>query len=237
MHLCCFAMEVSLLMHDAPTHLIKHLVSLAYANDFIGSYFELPSFLLVMVSEHPSAWTPILKNAFRTYPTKERQDALVVEAMEACVMHRLREAVDLILDAVVRLPDALMTQRALDRFLSYLCRPWPVGKNRFGGMVANRDKIRRIWETLRMYLVCGGTASEWDPEVLASGLKEASRIRSGVAVEVFVSKPYSVQPHPGDTFSLAVLEAVLAPGEQEVLATGERFGKRQRGEAVAQEEE
>jgi len=236
-HLCCYTMEVALLMHDAPTYLIKHLLHLAYLNDFLGAYFELPSFLLVMVSEHPSAWTPTLKNAFRTYPTKERQDALVVEAMGACVMHRLREGVDLILDAIVRLPDELKTARALDRFLCYLCRPWPVGKNQFGGMVANRDKIRRIWETLRMYLVCGGTVSEWDPEVLASGLKEASRIRSGVAVEVFVSKPYSVQPHPDDTFSLAVLEAVLAPGEQEVLATGERFGKRQRGEAVAQEEE
>lgn len=234
MHLCCHAMEVAVAMESAPTYLVKHLVSLADANNFLGQYFELPAFLSTLVAEHPTAWTPALKAAFRAHPAKERQDALVVEAMELCLRHHLRDGVDLILDAVVRLPDALKTQRALGRFLGCLCRPWPATKNQFG-MVASRDEVRAIWEVLRTYLACGGDASEWDPEVLQSGLAEASRIRSGVAVEALVSKPYSVTPPADDAFSLAVLEAVLAPGGVEARAAGERFGKRQRGEAAGQE--
>ena len=234
MHLCCYAMEVAVVMQSAPTYLVRHLVSLADANNFLGQYFELPAFLSTIVVEHPTAWTPALKGAFRAHPDKERQDALVVEAMELCLRYHLRDGVDLILDAVVRLPGALKTRRALGRFLGCLCRPWARAQNPFC-MVASRDKIRAIWEALRMYLVCGGGVSEWDPEVLQSGLAEASRIRSGVAVEVFVSEPYSVKPPADDAFSLAVLEAVLVPGGVEARVAGERFGKRQRGEAAEQE--
>ena len=54
---------------------------------------------------------------------------------------------------------------------------------------------------------------------------------SAVAVEVFLSAPWNVEPDPSDKFSLAIVAELLAPGEQAVLATGERFAKRQRGEA------
>lgn len=238
--LCYRAMKVAIQACHQKTYLVNALLQHASARSFLSRYFNAPRFLVTILTWHVGCWDACVMTAFKDYhrhgdaEKKARWNESVCVTMKYLVENRIRHGVDALLDALgeVGLPPELMTSEALVRFVRFLC----CTSTRVNDLHAGQPPeghFRICWEALGMYLTTGGP-SRWDPEVLQAGLREGALHNSGVAVEVFLSAPYNVQPPSEDHFSLAVLEALLAPGERAVLATGEQFGKRQKRVAVAE---
>ena len=214
--IACHAMHVLLHCGASKTHLVEQLLQLANLEDFLSDYLKIPTFLSSILTDHENCWDYI-KPILLQKPDEER-DALVYIAMDRLMTNSVRHGVQTLLAATTALPAKLKTKAELANFIIHLCAP---------AKRPSRVHLREIWEDLKLYLEKGGV---WDAAVLQHGLEISSEICSGVAVEVFVSPPYNVRQKAGDLFSSHVVAALLAPGEQAVLVTGEAFAKRQRVE-------
>jgi hypothetical protein len=239
--ICYQNMKVLIQVGRHKTYLVRLLLEHARDHGFLVRYFKAPKYFLTILMDHVACWYEYVMNAFKEYhkTSDDEHKAVLNEsvcvAMKFLVEHKIRHGVDALLEAVVFLPPGLMTTAALSHFVRYLCCP-ETHVDRLHSITASEDHVRTCWQGLRMYLTTGGP-DRWDPVVLKAGLETARNLRSGVAAEVFLSPPYNVQPDADDYFSLAIVGALLVPGEAAVLATGRRFGKRQRGEEVEEETE
>jgi hypothetical protein len=231
--ICYHAMRVLIQEGQHRTYLVDLLVTHASARQFLSKFLYAPRFLSTLLMHHAEVWEGLVRHHFREWYSSEEHSVMAEKeycaAMEYLVRYRVRHGVDALIDVVAYLPEQLMTTDALCRFVRQMCVPVTNGDEMYS-RAPNDDTVRICWEGLRAYLTCGGV-ERWRPAVLKAGLREAWSHSSAVAVEVFLSAPWNVEPEPSDKFSLAIVAELLAPGEQEVLATGERFAKRQRGEA------
>lgn len=231
--ICYHAMRVLIQEGQHRTYLVDLLVDQASARKFLSKFLYAPRFLSTVVMHHEVVWKDMVRCHFREWYSSEEHSVMAEKeycaAMEYLVRTQVRHGVDALVDVVAYLPEKLMTEDALRLFVRNMCVPVTKGDEMYS-RAPNDDTVRICWEGLRAYLTCGGM-ERWRPEVLKAGLHEAWRYASAVAAEVFLSEPWNVEPDPSDKFSLAIVAELLAPGEQAVLATGERFAKRQRGEA------
>lgn len=234
----CHAMRCAIQMGQEMTYLVDLLVQHAQARGFLAEYFRLPGFLQeILMHHHAECWKEWVEVAYKDLSKGDAEqkalwDKVTCEAMKHVVENRVRHAVDALLDAIVFLPPGLMTSAALARFVRCMCCP----TSRTDDQCARQptaDAVRLCWQVLDRYLLVGGP--KWDREVLEEGLWWASDYQSGAAVEVFLSAPYHVEPPKDDHFSLAIVGALLAPGEKAALAPKEKFDKRKFGEVVAEE--
>ena len=241
---CLHAMTVGLQLSKDKTYLVELLLRFARDHEFLGDFFKTPFFLRQILTHHVACWDEYLKDKFcdmhaelATLPDWHRRawEKSVSDVMQFLVAHRIRHGVEALVDTLVSLPAELMTEDALVSFVKTMC--CPVGKKKAAlSRTASDQKVRRCGRVLGTYLLAGGVG-RWQAHVLEAGLREAVQKASGAAAEVFLSAPWSVAPSADDEFSLAIVAALLAPGEKEVLATGARFDKRKRGEGVEGETE
>ena len=227
--ICCHAMRVAVQVGAEMTYLVKVLVQNAAALGFLDRYFGVNAFLQQILMHHTECWhdwvaSEYMQLARGDTAQKELWDKVTCEAMTFLAGNRVRHAVDALIDAIIYLPPGLMTSVALKRLVQCLCCP-KTRSDELYSRHATEDHVRACWATLDMYLTTGGP-KKWDPQVLLDGLKAASHYRSGVAAEVFLSAPYNVEPPKDDHFLLAIVGALLAPGEKAALAPKEQFDKR-----------
>ena len=232
--ICVFAIKVALWMGRGKTYLVQLLIEFARNYGFLDAFLKVPEFLVEILVHHVGCWNKYVKLHFRNYfsadnhAQRELWEKPTSHVMKFLVTRRITHAVNALLDTLVYLPSQLMTEEALVSFVGNVCVP--VFKRRASESITpTEDRVRRCWEALNAYLLAGGVG-QWQFHVLKAGLREASRNASGAAAEVFLSAPWSVEPDADDVFSLAIVAALLVPGEKEVLATGARFDKRKRGE-------
>jgi hypothetical protein len=238
---CLSAMTAATRFGNGKTYLVELLLRFARDHDFLGDFFGVPHFMRELLTHHVACWDEYLKDKFRNMHAgladghRGAWEKSISDVVQFLVTHHIHHGVEALVDSLVSLPSELMTEDALVSFVRNVC--CPVSKKKAAlSRTASEASVRRCGRVLGTYLLAGGVG-RWQAHVLEAGLREAVQKASGAAAEVLLSAPWSVTPSADDAFSLAIVAALLAPGEKEVLATGARFDKRKRGEEQGGEEE
>merc|ERR1712025_817892 len=148
---------------------------------------------------------------------------LLGAALPVVMNAHCRDGTRRILELFDELPPSVATWSNLHLFVITLCKQR--GHHSAGYRFLSEELLQNYYVQIRDDFTLFLRLGNFSKELLRKALKSASKFKSSVAVEVLVSHPYCVEHDPEDAFVPHLLEAVLAPGEQETVDAGKRFAK------------
>ena len=164
----------------------------------------------------------------------------LVEAIDYSKREPVRQLLDLLEHDAERLAECLNRKRPtlLPDFVMHLCDSDRIVVNCSSperAMEQFPDSVRAtmhqiIHTDLVRFLEAGHFKEKEHEEARKSALRQASRMRSGIAVQVLVSPPYNTPMPEDDAFVRCVLDAVLAPEAPVAKEMCKDLKKRARGE-------